>query len=55
MKKFVAFVMVCAFAVAMVACSQKKAEDTTDTLSTKADSVADSTVNSVADSVKEIK
>ena len=59
MKKFIASVIVCGFAVAMVACGGKKAEETTAT-----DSVAvvdttaakvDSTVNAVVDSAAVVK
>ncbi|MFM8832763.1 MAG: hypothetical protein ACKOEV_03885 [Cytophagales bacterium] len=57
MKKFIASVIVCGFAVAMVACGGKKEEaaSTVDSVKTSVDSVAttvDSTVNAVVDSAK---
>ena len=58
MKKFVAFVIVCGFAVAMVACGGKKEEAATavDSVATSvmdsAVQTMDSTMNAVADSVK---
>ena len=55
MKKFVAFLIVCGFAVAMVACGGKKEEaasavDSVATMIDSAATVVDSTVNAVADS-----
>jgi len=48
MKKIVAFVMVCGFAVAMLACSQKKENtDVTDSISAPTDTPIE-----VADSLK---
>lgn len=58
MKKFVAFVIVCGFAVAMVACGGKKEEAAAavDSVATSvmdsAVQTMDSTMNAVADSVK---
>jgi hypothetical protein len=60
MKKFIASVIVCGFAVAMVACGGKKEEETTDkidSVTTVIDSAAvkvDSTVNAVVDSAKAV-
>jgi hypothetical protein len=62
MKKFIASVIVCGFAVAMVACGGKKVEEaaaTTDSVvNTVVDSAAapavDSTVNAVVDSAKAV-
>ncbi len=58
MKKFIASIIVCGFAVAMVACGGKKAEEaaaTTDSVAAKVDTAAqkvDSAVNAVVDSAK---
>ncbi|MBS1556249.1 MAG: hypothetical protein ACK514_01345 [Bacteroidota bacterium] len=60
MKKFIASVIVCGFAVAMVACGGKKVEEaaaTVDSVKTAVDSAAakvDSTVNAVVDSAKAV-
>ena len=59
MKKFIASVIVCGFAVAMVACGGKKVEETAATDSVVVvDSAAakvDSTVNAVVDSAAVVK
>lgn len=58
MKKFIASVIVCGFAVAMVACGGKKVEEAAaaaDSVVTVVDSASvkvDSTVNAVVDSAK---
>jgi hypothetical protein len=60
MKKFIASVIVCGFAVAMVACGGKKVEEaaaTADSVVAAVDSAAtavDSTVNAVVDSAKAV-
>jgi hypothetical protein len=60
MKKFIASVIVCGFAVAMVACGGKRVEEaaaTEDSVKTAVDSAAakvDSTVNAVVDSAKAV-
>jgi outer membrane lipoprotein-sorting protein len=60
MKKFIASIIVCGFAVAMVACGGKKAEEAAaavDSAAAKIDTVAqkvDSTVNAVVDSAKAV-
>jgi hypothetical protein len=56
MKKFIASVIVCGFAVAMVACGGKKVEEASaaaDSVVAAVDSV-DSTVNAVVDSAKAV-
>ena len=53
MKKFIASVIVCGFAVAMVACGGKKVEEAAAATEAMVDSAAvkvDSTVNAVVDS-----
>lgn len=58
MKKFIASIVVFGFAVAMIACGGKKAEEaaaTVDSAAVKIDTVAqvvDSTINAVVDSAK---
>lgn len=52
MKKIVALAIVCGFAVAMVSCTQKKTEET-ESVTTKTDSLSDSTINAAPDSVAE--
>jgi hypothetical protein len=58
MKKIIASIIVCGFAVAMVACGGKKTEqaaETTDSTAAKTDSAAakiDSAVNTLVDTVK---
>lgn len=60
MKKFIASVIVCGFAVAMVACGGKKVEEAAaaaDSVVAAVDSAAskvDSTVNAVVDSAKAV-
>jgi hypothetical protein len=59
MKKFIASVIVCGFAVAMVACGGKKVEEAAaaaDSVVTAVDTTAkvDSTVNAVVDSAKAV-
>ncbi|MFM7430608.1 MAG: hypothetical protein ACKO1F_11985 [Flammeovirgaceae bacterium] len=60
MKKFIASVIVCGFAVAMVACGGKKGEEAAaaaDSVVTAVDTTAakvDSTVNAVVDSAKAV-
>jgi hypothetical protein len=57
MKKFIASVIVCGFAVAMVACGGKKVEEAASVVETAVDSAAskvDSTVNAVVDSAKAV-
>ncbi len=57
MKKLIASVIVCGFAVAMVACGGKKVEETAAVDSVSVDSAAmvDSTVNVVVDSASVVK
>ncbi len=60
MKKFIASVIVCGFAVAMVACGGKKVEEAAATASVDSVSVdsavamVDSAVNTMADSAKAV-
>ncbi|MBY0434260.1 MAG: hypothetical protein K2U26_09140 [Cyclobacteriaceae bacterium] len=55
MKKVIAFVLVCGFAVAFVSCGSKQAEQATDAAVTAVDSTVqklDSAGNAIVDTVK---